>query len=155
MRCAFVSKSIKLDDHAARTVQCMCLKDICMETQMEESAWKNCAYVGVCWRLLGLHWTGSKFNCWVLHPVACVSTNTLIKTTVRNKCFFFVVHNKIEHEKHLLRTMVLIKVLVVQNVYLWAFVNTVMDLWDFFKSSVFLNNVSYYQAFKEVPSQWS
>jgi hypothetical protein len=26
-------------------------------------------------------------NCWVLHPVACVSTDTLIKTTVRNKCF--------------------------------------------------------------------
>jgi hypothetical protein len=26
-------------------------------------------------------------NCWVLHPVACVSTNTLIKTTIRNKCF--------------------------------------------------------------------
>jgi hypothetical protein len=26
-------------------------------------------------------------NCWVMHPVARVSTNTLIKTTVRNKCF--------------------------------------------------------------------
>jgi hypothetical protein len=59
-----------------------------------------------------------------MHPVACVSTNTLIKTTVRNKCFscsillwsgpkhVVVVHNKIEHEKHLLRTVVLIKVLV-------------------------------------------
>jgi hypothetical protein len=34
------------------------------------------------------------FNCWVLYPVACVSTNTLIKTTVRNKCFYarFIVY---------------------------------------------------------------
>jgi hypothetical protein len=86
-----------------------------------------------------------------MHPVARVSTNTLIKTTVRNKCFscsillyttttcfgpdrwpssgkmytknifkvttFYVnwlvvvVKKKIEHEKHLLRTVVLIKVL--------------------------------------------
>jgi hypothetical protein len=29
----------------------------------------------------------NKFNCWVMHPVARVSTNTLIKTTIRNKCF--------------------------------------------------------------------
>jgi hypothetical protein len=27
-----------------------------------------------------------RFNCWVLHPVACVSSNTLIKTTARDKC---------------------------------------------------------------------
>jgi hypothetical protein len=69
-----------------------------------------------------------KINCWVMHPVARVSTNTLIKTTVRNKCIscsilpedghrsgpkhVVVVHNKIEHEKHLLRTVVLIKILV-------------------------------------------
>jgi hypothetical protein len=42
-----------------------------------------------------------------MHPVACI-TNTLIKTTVRNKYLFVldfivpkhvvVVHNKIEHE---------------------------------------------------------
>jgi hypothetical protein len=33
-------------------------------------------------------------NCWVLHPVARVSTNTLIKTTVLNKCFYarFIVY---------------------------------------------------------------
>jgi hypothetical protein len=46
------------------------------------------------------------FNNWVMHPVACI-TNTLIKTTVRNKYLFvldFIVHyytllhNKIEHE---------------------------------------------------------
>jgi hypothetical protein len=65
-----------------------------------------------------------------MHPVARVSTNTLIKTTVRNKYFYIylfilpedghrsgpkhvvVVHNKIEHKKYLLRTVVLIKVLV-------------------------------------------
>jgi hypothetical protein len=47
-----------------------------------------------------------------MHPVARVSTNTLIRTTVRNKIFFVlggrvsgpkhvvVVHNKIEHEKY-------------------------------------------------------
>jgi hypothetical protein len=66
-----------------------------------------------------------------MHPVARVSTNTLIKTTVRNnkiehgkhllrtvvfRARFYcaklnIVHNKIEHEKHLLRTVVLIKVL--------------------------------------------
>jgi hypothetical protein len=35
-----------------------------------------------------------ELNCWVLHPVACVSTNTLIKTTVRNNCFYarFIVY---------------------------------------------------------------
>jgi hypothetical protein len=43
-----------------------------------------------------------------MHPVARVSTNTLIKTTVLQH----VVHNKIEHKKYLLRTVVLIKVLV-------------------------------------------
>jgi hypothetical protein len=38
-----------------------------------------------------------------MHPVARASTNTLIKTTVRN----------IEHKKYLLLTVVLIKVLEV------------------------------------------
>jgi hypothetical protein len=29
----------------------------------------------------------SKLNCWVLHPVARVSTNAFLKTTVRNNAF--------------------------------------------------------------------
>jgi hypothetical protein len=46
-----------------------------------------------------------------------IAANTLIKTTVRNKCFLYSIllcttYNKIEHKKHLLRTVVLIKVLV-------------------------------------------
>jgi hypothetical protein len=65
-----------------------------------------------------------------MHPVARVSTNTLMSmfcemiSHVFSMCTFYtdshrsgpkhvvVVHNKIEHEKHLLRTVVLIKVLV-------------------------------------------
>jgi hypothetical protein len=38
------------------------------------------------------------FNCWVLHPVACVSTNTLIKTTVRVQ--FTRTHIHIIHDQH-------------------------------------------------------
>jgi hypothetical protein len=56
-----------------------------------------------------------------MHPVARVSTNTLIKIVYilpedghrSGPKYVVVVHNKIEHEKHLLRTVVLIKVLVV------------------------------------------
>jgi hypothetical protein len=35
-----------------------------------------------------------KLNCWVLHPVARVSTNAFLKTTVRNNVFVldFIVH---------------------------------------------------------------
>jgi hypothetical protein len=29
----------------------------------------------------------NKLNCWVLHPVARVSTNAFLKTTVRNNVF--------------------------------------------------------------------
>jgi hypothetical protein len=64
------------------------------------------------------HEVSPELNCWVMPPVARVSTNTLIKTTAHNKCHrsgpkhVVVVHNKIEYEKHLLCTVVLIKVLV-------------------------------------------
>jgi hypothetical protein len=36
----------------------------------------------------------AKFNCWVLHPVARVSTNAFLKTTVRNNVFVidFILH---------------------------------------------------------------
>jgi hypothetical protein len=39
------------------------------------------------WSICMTQNTLMKPNCWVLHPVARVSTNTLIKTTIRNKCF--------------------------------------------------------------------
>jgi hypothetical protein len=46
----------------------------------------------LCWRTV--HNFDNKLNCWVLHPVARVSTNAFLKTTVRNNVsvLYFIVH---------------------------------------------------------------